>query len=54
MKPPAPVTRAMGLPLTPQSESIRKMRAVVVTRHGHPEVLEVQDRPEPQPPAIKS
>ena len=26
------------------------MRAVVITRHGGPEVLEVQDRPDPAPP----
>src|SRR5580658_4298968 len=27
------------------------MRAVVITKHGGPEVLEVQERPDPQPRA---
>ena len=26
------------------------MRAVVLTKHGPPDVLEVQDRPDPPPP----
>ncbi|MFY9766137.1 MAG: hypothetical protein WAK42_14290, partial [Mycobacterium sp.] len=27
------------------------MRAVVITKHGPPSVLKVQDRPDPPPPA---
>src|SRR5206468_5811361 len=39
--------RERGVRGGPDRESV--MRAVVITRHGDPEVLQVQERPEPQP-----
>src|SRR5436305_8217952 len=38
-----------SLPGAPSRCSVMAMRAVVITRHGPPEVLEVQERPDPQP-----
>src|SRR3954449_3756170 len=32
-------------------DSVRPMRAVVITQHGDPSVLQVQERPDPQPGA---
>src|SRR6202043_1847320 len=32
----------------PSARSLREMRAVVITGHGGPEVLQVQQRPDPQ------